>query len=297
MDVTKTKEWSILYRGPLSSCNYDCAYCPFAKQRNSTEELRDDAEKLGRFVDWVSGRNEIIGVLFTPWGEALPHRAYQEALVRLSWMENVRRVAIQTNLSVSLDWLKQTRAERVGIWATYHPTQTTRVRFLEQCQKLDEMGVRYSVGVVGLKEQIPEIHELRKELREDRYLWVNAYKDQESYYDDEELTELMQIDPLFPINALDHPSQGKRCAAGETSFTVDGEGDVRRCHFIAGVLGNIYEPKFEEALKQRLCTKAQCGCHIGYIYLEELGQRAVYGEGMLERIPAGPIRRLDIKKN
>ena len=26
---------SILYRGPLSSCNYACGYCPFAKRRAS----------------------------------------------------------------------------------------------------------------------------------------------------------------------------------------------------------------------------------------------------------------------
>ena len=30
----------ILYRGPLASCNYDCPYCPFAKRRDSTEQLR-----------------------------------------------------------------------------------------------------------------------------------------------------------------------------------------------------------------------------------------------------------------
>ena len=44
---------SILYRGPLSSCNYACGYCPFAKRRETREELAADARALGRFVDWV----------------------------------------------------------------------------------------------------------------------------------------------------------------------------------------------------------------------------------------------------
>ncbi|MES2572948.1 MAG: radical SAM protein, partial [Verrucomicrobiota bacterium] len=92
------KSWLILYRGPLSSCNYGCDYCPFAKTRNSREELLDDARKLARFVDWVERRTEQIGVLFTPWGEALFHRPYQEAIARLSHQANVSRVAIQTNL-------------------------------------------------------------------------------------------------------------------------------------------------------------------------------------------------------
>ena len=30
---------SILYRGPLSSCNYGCEYCPFAKREESRAEL------------------------------------------------------------------------------------------------------------------------------------------------------------------------------------------------------------------------------------------------------------------
>ena len=32
----------ILYRGPLASCNYDCPYCPFAKRRDSADQLRDE---------------------------------------------------------------------------------------------------------------------------------------------------------------------------------------------------------------------------------------------------------------
>ena len=31
--------YNILYRGPLSSCNYACDYCPFAKRAESRVEL------------------------------------------------------------------------------------------------------------------------------------------------------------------------------------------------------------------------------------------------------------------
>ncbi len=30
----------ILYRGRLASCSYDCAYCPFAKRRDTRDTLR-----------------------------------------------------------------------------------------------------------------------------------------------------------------------------------------------------------------------------------------------------------------
>ena len=32
---------------------------------------------------------------------------------------------------------------------------------------------------------------------------------------------------------------------GETVFTVDGDGTMRRCHFVPEVLGNLYEPKWQ----------------------------------------------------
>ena len=70
-----TPRWNILYRGPLSSCNYACGYCPFAKRRDTRAALARDAADLARFVDWVRGQRRALRVLFTPWGEALVRRA------------------------------------------------------------------------------------------------------------------------------------------------------------------------------------------------------------------------------
>src|SRR5690606_35932586 len=38
---------TLLYRGPLASCDYDCAYCPFDKRRDSPERLRADRAEYG----------------------------------------------------------------------------------------------------------------------------------------------------------------------------------------------------------------------------------------------------------
>ncbi len=279
------KAWSILYRGPLSSCNYGCDYCPFAKTTNTREELRDDEEKLIRFADWVEGRRESIGVLFTPWGEALFHRAYQQAITRLSRLPNVRRVSIQTNLSAPLDWLADCAAGTVALWTTFHPTQTTRARFLARCAELDRLGVAHSVGVVGLIDVLADIEALRRELNPATYLWVNAYKRQPDYYSPVDLARLERVDPLFPLNARHYPSLGESCRGGASVFSVDGEGTMRRCHFIRAPIGNIYEPGFESALRERPCTNETCGCHIGYVHLDRLDLYGTFGEGVLERIP------------
>ena len=157
---------TILYRGPLSSCNYGCEYCPFAKHHETPEEHAVDAAALARFGEWCLSRTTApLRVFFTPWGEAL-----------------------------------------------------TQVRY----------------------------HEL---------------------------------------NLTAHPSKGQACQAGESVISVDGEGTARRCHFIPAPIGNIYDAAFESALQPRACSNDTCGCHIGYVHLDYLELRKVFGAGLLERIP------------
>lgn len=277
--------WSILYRGSLSSCNYACSYCPFAKRANTRAELARDFRELERFVDWVSGCSRELRLLFTPWGEALVHRAYRRALVRLSLLPRVRRVAIQTNLSAPVQDLAGA-GRSLALWASFHPSQVRLDRFLSRCRKLDELGLRYSVGVVGLREHFQAIEELRERLPRAVYLWVNAFKRSPDYYRPEEVERLARVDPYFRLNLPRYPSLDRACRAGETSFTVDGKGEVRRCHFVGEVLGNIYESDFEACLRARLCPAERCGCHIGYVHRPELRLEEVFGEdGLLERIP------------
>jgi MoaA/NifB/PqqE/SkfB family radical SAM enzyme len=276
---------SILYRGPLSSCNYACDYCPFAKRTETAAELAHDRECLERFVGWANGRSHSIGVLFTPWGEALVRRWYQEALAKLTQMPLVVKAAIQTNLSCKLDWADGCDKAKLALWCTYHPGETTRERFLVKCHELIERGVRFSVGVVGLKEHLAEIEALRAELPPAVYLWVNAYKRLPDYYPPEAIDQLTRIDPLFPLNNTRHPSLGRACHTGHTVISVAGDGTARRCHFVDTPIGNIYDADFDQCLTPRPCPNATCGCHIGYVHLQPLGLYERFGDGVLERIP------------
>jgi MoaA/NifB/PqqE/SkfB family radical SAM enzyme len=279
---------SILYRGPLSSCNYECGYCPFAKREDPPELLREDEAALSRFVSWAEGRaGDELAVLFTPWGEALHRRWYQQALARLTRAPHVRRAAIQTNLAAGLAWVEECDKPKLALWATYHPSQVARARFVGRCRELLARGVMFSVGVVGLKENLAEAEALRAELPPAVYVWINAYKREPRYYTAEELKAFEAIDPLFAFNAVSHPSLGESCRAGASVISVDGGGTIRRCHFIREPLGNLYESGFERALFDRACVNATCGCHIGYVHLDRLGLGEAFGGGILERIPEG----------
>ncbi len=284
-------DWSILYRGPLSSCNYACDYCPFAKTKNTRDELADDAAKLQRFTEWATTRSQSMGILFTPWGEALIRKHYQQAFVALSHADNVKRVAAQTNLSFNPEFLAECDLDAVRLWTTYHPTQTTLDAFVRRCETLSEMGVTYSVGCVGFTDAYDEIVALRKAIPDDVYVWINAYKRQNNYYSAEDIQKFEEIDPLFRFNTKRHPSLGRGCRAGHTAFTVDGEGIARRCHFIDQEIGSIYDDNFAAKLQPSACTNTNCGCHIGYVHMPELELYERFGDGVLERIPATKIWR------
>ncbi len=289
------KTLRILYRGSLSSCNYGCTYCPFAKHNETAAEHRADDRALKRFVAWVAEESTArpIGILFTPWGEALHHRRYQQAFRDLTQLAHVEKVAIQTNLACRFDWLAACDVQKVALWATFHPTETTRAAFIGQVLAARAQGAAVSVGVVGLREHAEEIEKLRAELPDDLYLWINAYKRVEGYYSAELFNHFTQIDPLFPLNTLRHPSAGYWCDAGENAISIDALGDMRRCHFIREPLANIYRDDWRAALQPRTCTNATCGCHIGYVHLPHLNQSAIYGDQILERIPV--IARDDLR--
>jgi MoaA/NifB/PqqE/SkfB family radical SAM enzyme len=295
MDPAADPGLTVLWRGPLASCNYACGYCPFAKRKDSRAALTRDRAQLERFVAWVAARDRPVSILFTPWGEALIRRHYRTAMTRLSHMPQVRRVAAQTNLSFSLGWLSACNRERLALWCTYHPGEVARERFLARCRDLDVRGVRYSVGIVGLKEHFDEIEAVRHALDPKVYLWINAYKRQEGYYAPADIDRLAAVDPLFELNNQVWKSEGRSCRTGHTAITVDGDGTARRCHFIKEPIGNIYAPGFEEQLTPRACTGSVCRCHIGYVHMDDLDLYALFGTGVLERVPDSPVDRDDAR--
>ncbi|WP_324789524.1 STM4011 family radical SAM protein [Streptomyces sp. H51] len=279
MDLT------VLYRGPLASCDYDCPYCPFAKRRDSPAELRADRAALERFARWAGTRHDDrLSLLFTPWGEGLVRSWYRRTLTELSHLPHIRRVAVQTNLSCRTGWLAEADLATLALWCTYHPGQTPYDRFLAKCRELAGLGVRFSVGVVGLPEHLEAARRLRADLPGHVYLWINAAEGHT--YHDAEADEWTALDPLFPYSRRPHASAGLPCRTGDTVVSVDGAGTVRRCHFVRDELGNLYDGSYRAALRPRPCPLASCDCHIGYVHLETLPLYDVFAGGVLERVPA-----------
>ncbi|HEY2493999.1 MAG TPA: STM4011 family radical SAM protein [Paenibacillus sp.] len=282
----------LYYRGSLSSCNYDCPYCPFSKNKDSKETLMKDKQQLETFMSWVRDqevKGHELSIFFNPYGEALVHRWYREAITELSNLTHVNKVAVQTNLSVKLDWTTELNKKNVAFWVTYHPGQTKESFFVSQCMKLYEQGISFSVGTVGLRSAFEDIEHIRKVLPKDVYVWVNAFKDRSNYYTQEEIERLSRVDPYFEWNVRDYDSAGKKCGAGSNVFYVQGPGLVKRCYKDRRVIGHLYREGLEGLSAERLCGMKKCGCYIGYIHMPEMPIREVYGDGLLERIPTGYV--------
>lgn len=283
---------SLYYRGTLSSCNYDCAYCPFAKRRDSRARLAQDAVELTRFIDWIETRPDLrLRIAFTPWGEALVRRHYRDGIARLTTLTQIEQVTAQTNLCGPLSWLEAldpvTQRPKLALWTTFHPSQTTLARFLARCAWLRTLGVAHSVGVVAMKAHFGDIARLRAALPAGTFVWLNAWdRAGRDHYSADEVAWLSSIDPWFPHSVRPSVSRGRPCRTGEEVLLIDGAGEARRCHLIAQRLGNLYTDALETMLQPRACSLLRCDCFIGHAHRRDLPFYDDFGPaGVLSRRP------------
>ncbi|MFN0052798.1 MAG: STM4011 family radical SAM protein [Planctomycetales bacterium] len=284
---------TVMYRGPLSSCNYACGYCPFSKRQESPEQRRRDQLALRRFMAWISRQTDIQWqVLFTPWGEALTRRWYRQAIVELSHLPHVEQVAVQTNLSCRLDWLRECRASRVALWGAYHPTECRVSAFVRKVVTAVETGALVTAGAVGIPEHRPAIERLHAQLPSQVKRWINAQQPRPRPYSHEELAFFRAIDPQFDLTLHRQASLGRFCLAGETVFTVDGAGEMRRCHFVSEVIGNIASDSWRSVLQPRPCPRRSCHCYLGLAQLLGQASDASGNRFPFQRlVPASPPSR------
>lgn len=279
---------SLYYRGVLSSCNYACSYCPFAKKKDNARTLDLDAKQLKQFVNWVGSQRRKVQILFTPWGEALVRKHYRVAVSDLALLPGVQHVAVQTNLSGSLSWLSEIPAigrKKIGLWCTYHPTEVSLERFSKRCHELSSIGVAHSVGMVAHHAHLPEVKRLRAAIPISTKMWLNALSGTEARtYSGEELELCRSIDPFFDFSANPRPSKGQPCRAGSESLSIDEFGDIRRCHFLPQILGNIVHPRLEDVLREEPCTRRVCDCFIGYSQRRDFPIFNLFGEGLMARM-------------
>jgi MoaA/NifB/PqqE/SkfB family radical SAM enzyme len=288
----------VLFRTRLEWCNYTCHYCPWNATLNRVEgeAFREDERRLTRIVERIAELPRAVELFITPKAEYLVLPYWRDAVARLLALPQVERITVQTNLSFDLAaWLDEVDHAKLALWTTYHPTEVDPAGLKALHAKwalLRRRGVPFSVGVVGTRENIPHAEALRARLPGDVYLWVNAYKREPDYYAPGEVERVRAIDPYFDLNNQHYPSRGRPCTAGQRAVYLDDEGDLRRCFFVGGVIGNLFRDGWVTLPAPLGCPRETCHCYVGHMHVVELDFRAVYGKDLAARIPLGwPERR------
>lgn len=296
--VAKTKV-QICYRGSLKSCNYSCSYCPFSKRKSSAKELQQDRKALFRFVESIEGPyGHVQAVQIVPYGEALLHDYYWEALARLSVTGKMQAVGAQTNGSFPVEKklkiydLAGGNFSKLRLWLSFHPSMTSIEDFLKQCQALEENSILYCVGAVGIMENLPLIQQLREKLPEYIYLWINkldtvkygtAYKPAL-----DEVEAFSKVDPYYPLECRHYPVKPQFCR--EYAF-VEADGSVKSCNISQSVWGNWYQDEGEEEIEEINCRKKECNCFLAYCRQRDDEKLRDFGPYPMFRLPASYLSK------
>ncbi len=296
----------IFYRGLLKSCNYSCEYCPFSKHI-SLKELNGDKAALDRFIEFVeSARLNIGAILFVPYGEALIHKYYWENMALLSKCNEIEVIGCQTNLSFPvhkmLDVFKNLSGniEKLRLWCTFHPIMVSKETFIEQCNLLIQNKVLFSVGAVGVPENIERLKEFRKNLPSSIYFWINPMDGLGRKYTEEEIETFCEMDPFFIYNLRLKKSKPQYCnGCNGHSMFVNYKGDITPCNISRKKIGNLYDEDIDKLFFQKEevinCGKKECSCFLSYCNRTDFKELMFYGKYPAFRIPEIPkIMFLDV---
>lgn len=282
---------TIYYRGLLKFCNYRCGYCPFSKTPFSEKQIKKDQDALAKFCDGIRD-GEDLGIMFLPYGEALIHSYYIQQIGQLSSRDNIRFVACQTNLSFDVDRFVQSvmRLDKIKLWCSFHPSQTTLEQFLGQCQKLLDNQIDFCVGAVGVPEELEAISHLRSKLDPRIYLWINNMDGKKRRYTDAEIAGFSRIDPLFKWELARLKARPNQCRAGMDSVFADGKGDLSACNISRVNIGNLYRGGWpamaaDDGNREQICKARYCDCYLAYSRRTEFMALNLFKDDGVYRIP------------
>ena len=282
----------IYYRGLLRSCNYRCPYCPFGKRGPSKARLDRDAAALSRFCGKAAGLGPDLSIMLAPWGEALIHGYYWEALARLCGYANVSQAACQTNASFSAEEFSRRLSGcrgKLRLWCSFHPSQTSLDAFLARCIPLYEQGFSLCAGAAGDPANAALIAELRRRLPPEIHVWINAMEGMKRPYTEEEKAAFTRIDPYFPLETASRPADTAKCCAGQRAFFIKGNGDIFACNISGIKLGNLYKEPSSFPPPPRcyaICRARYCRCYLAYVNRTDIPELDRFGAGRFCRAPA-----------
>lgn len=245
-------------------------------------------------------------VFIAPYGEALIHPWYWEALARLTLASSMQAAGCQTNLSFAVKEMLCTfyscggEIQKLRLWCTFHPSMTSVDHFATQCELLMEENISFCVGAVGDPGELTHILQLRRRLPHSVYLWINPMDGLDRSYEKEEIEAFSQIDPWFlpGLNGFCADWPGSRCSCGKDTLFLNDRGDLFLCNRNRRRVGNLYQ-KSLALPEERFCSAPRCDCYLAYCNRSEWEALMPYDIHPCFRIPLsdGLVQTRDKIKN
>ena len=292
------------FNGRYCSCNYHCPYCYVPSLVNKGSKTRYSLDEWQKgFLDSF-GTNQRL-TFYLSFGEPTLARHFVATLEMIGSHKQWDLV-ITSNLSTDLRRLEKTelvQGGRLQINASFHPTETTRERFLEKLQQLRGMGIECPIVYVAYP---PLLERLEDDIsyfgREQFFVHVRRFRGRyknglypESYSADQrELIARYMDEASIRYMLGNQPALGRRSYLGMHHIVVAENGTVELCDEYPGArdLGNVIAGDVRlYALPQPFPGPVSVGAVDDVANLVELGYDELDGNHVESFARQGGLRR------
>jgi len=263
-------------------CNYRCPYCYVPLEKRTVNKTMFSHHN---WDEWFHALKENfpdrnLEFYFTG-GEPLIIKDCILLVKKLVEWDNVRRIRIDTNLSVIDNFLENVDSEKIRFLTAFHPTQISLGAYIEKVKKAKERKMVDVVNFVASKENLDLLstspHKLIK-VFEDMGLFLNIAKDFHRG-----LSEAWDYDPNYKryVDMLQYPldsyymnlhalNKGFLCGGGGRHYiSINRHGQVFSCGGqiprIVGY-GNIFERSVQLPDHLHICQEDYCPSIISYSF-------------------------------
>jgi len=290
---------NVWYVSGLSLCNFDCPYCASGQPSKGTGRTIDrewENENAPRVfqktLKWLRRQPYQIGLRLQTIGEPFVSWTFLEGAAAMTNSENIRFVELVTNASLLSKRLPKlineykASPEKLSLWATYHHTEISAEKFIDQIRCAQDLGVEVIVNSLLFPDNAEKIINLKKRCS-DHDIQMNVdlgYNNNEAYpfrpyipiLHDNSSEALCELDidintQLAAITAWGAP-RGLQCSAGHDYIHIMPNGDVFPCrgYRVGGPrtkLGSALDKRFSLSLRAE--EYHPCGLDKGCICKED----------------------------
>lgn len=291
------------YNGNPAECNYSCPYCSYDPNKQKGHYFQGTIESWHNAFKKTFGNQHL--VFYFGHGEPMVGKRWFD-VVELVGSEPNWEMRVISNISPTLDKLLKSKVSidgRLNINASFHPTETTKEKFLKKLLQCREQGIEVPVVYTMWPPFLNRFEDDFAFFNKYNFLvhvrrfrgWYNGIQYPEAYTDDErKLIASYCDDATIKYMLSNELTDGKLTWTGVDFIILDNEGNVGYCddfrtdHFN---FGNVFQQNVKLLVEPSPFPKYSVsdGTVDGVSCILELGQRQLEGNHILHFARQGGV--------